>query len=114
MKKILFAASLMLIPVFSMAGEVWKSSNVATSHNFNALCTGNQRGFLHGICTDFGVASSSMTVYGSSWTTTAPYVIGPVSTFVADQCKYFDVNLGKGLGFQKTNTAVVTIMYECN
>lgn len=114
MKRAFLILWIVLMARAAQAVDVWKSSNTTTATPFAALCTGNQRGYLHSVCTSFGVAASSVTVYGSSWTVSTTSIIGPISTNVADQCKEYNTNLGKGLGYQKTNAAVVTILYECN
>ena len=114
MKKLILFAGLLFAPIFAFAvsPQVWKSSNTATNDGNKMLC--GSRAILHGICTNFGVASSSTTFYNSSWTVTGvSRVVGPVTTLVADQCKYYDTIFPNGLLYQKTNTANVAILYEC-
>jgi len=113
MKRLLIFSLLLAMPSFVKAGDIWRSTNTLTTHNFVPLCEGTQRGILHGICTSFGVASASMTVYNSTWTVADSQFLGPISTLVADQCKYYDVALPKGLSYRKTNAASVTILYQC-
>ena len=114
MKKILFLSGLLLsflsFPSYSI--DVWQSSTTATNDGlYQKLCNG--RSVLHGICTDFGVAAASTTIVNSSFTFTATGATGPVSTLAADQCKYYDSFFSAGLGYQKLNTAAITILYSC-
>ena len=99
----------------SLARDVWKSTNSLSNVNFSVLCSTNtvNRVIFHGVCTSFGVASASMTVYGSTWTTTASQTISDISLFVADQCKYYDTIFPNGAAFRKSNAAVATILYDC-
>lgn len=115
MKKLLLLSIALLVPSFAKADyRVWKSSNVTVAANsLKVLCGEGQRGIFHGQCTDFGVASSSMTIHNSTWTLTATQAAGPISTLVADQCKYYDIFTPNGLSYFKNNTASVTIMYDC-
>lgn len=114
MKRLILLAGLLFAPVFAFAisPQVWKSSNTSTADGNKMLC--EKRGVLHGVCTSFGVASSSTTLYNSSWTVVGVQrIAGPISTFVADQCKYYDTTFTNGLLYQKTNTATVTYLYDC-
>lgn len=98
------------------ASEIWLSSTTATSTastGVNSLCDSGQRGIFHGICTDFGVAAASTTIVNSTWTLTGVTRVGPITTLVADQCKYFDMEMPNALGYNKPNTAIVTILYRC-
>lgn len=108
-------AALFLVFLFSpllFAGDVWRSSSTITNDGaYQRLCRG--RSVFHGICTDFGVAAASTTIVNSSFTVVGVNQIGPVTTFVVDQCKYYDAQMPNGLGYQKTNVAGVTILYSC-
>lgn len=98
---------------------VWSSSNTETASvttalsSVNVLCDQTQYAVLHGICTNFGVAASSVAIVNSTFTYTNVKIIGPVTTLVADQCKYYDTFMGKGLGYHKPNVAGLTILYAC-
>ena len=118
MKKILLIASILFLgPELSFARDVWRSSNTATStgggFSVLPLCTASQRGIFHGVCTGFGVAASSITIVNSTFTYSGVNVVGPITTLVADQCKYYDTIMPNGMGYHKPNTATVTILYEC-
>lgn len=116
MKRFLIAPLFLFLSVSVHAVEkIWKSSTTVTStvSSVAVLCTATQRGIFHGVCTDFGVAASSITVVNSTWTVTGVKQIGPISTNVADQCKYYDTFFINGLGYSKTNTAGVTVLYDC-
>ena len=114
MKTLFLASCALFLSSIVQAIDVWNSSTTATSSNsVNVLCTETQRGIFHGVCTNFGVAAASMTVVNSTFTTTGVKLIGPISTFVADQCKYYDAAFPSGMGYYKTNTANVTILYQC-
>jgi hypothetical protein len=115
MKKLILALPILMISGMAMGMDVWKSSNTAaTTTTLNILCTATQRAVFHGACTDFGVASASYTIVGSTWSYTAnTTVVGPVTTLVADQCKYFDIRVNYGMSYFKNNAAGVTFMYEC-
>lgn len=121
MKKFIFVFAVMA----TMAGaahavtpSVWRSSNTATNTgvtnlSVTMLCNQNQRGILHGVCTNFGVASASVTIVNSTYTVAGVSKIGPISTLVADQCKYYDTMMPNGMGFFKPNTADISILYHC-
>ena len=116
MKKLFLVGVLMFLCSQARAVEVWKSSTTATADvTIRPLCS--TRGIFHGVCTNFGVASASMTVVASSWsyTTTTGHVngVGNISTLVADQCKYYDIAFPNGMVFYKNNATQVTIMYTC-
>lgn len=118
MKRTLVALILILSASsgYAISPAVWKSSTTSTSTgagSVNVLCAETRRGVLHGICTDFGVAAASTTVVNSTFSITTGNMVGPVSTLVADQCKYFDTFLGNGLGYYKPNVATVTYLYDC-
>lgn len=116
MKRLLTFAVILLSVSVASAYDVWKSSTPATATTgteVRMLCPETQRGIFHGVCTSFGVASASMTVVNSTYTLSGVSSIGPISTLVADQCKYYDVMFPKGLGYNKPNTATATILYEC-
>ena len=95
----------------SQAYEGWLASTTSTSTgpaSVNKLCDYGQRGIFHGVCTDYGVASASMTIVNSTYTFSGAAgvtKVGPISTLVADQCKYFDTVM--------PNAATVTILYQC-
>lgn len=95
------------------ARDIWRSSSTATSESTVVpLC--RSKGIFHGICTDTGVTAASTTILSSTWSTTATKIVGPITTLVADQCKYYDtVFLSTGMGYLKPNTAAVTILYDC-
>ena len=115
-KKLLIVAFVLgMAGVARAAPQVWQSSNTATAATtLRVLCNQNQKAIFHGVCTSFGVASASMTVVGSTWTYSgATTVVGPISTLVADQCKYYDIVVNRGLSFFKNNAATVTILYQC-
>ena len=115
MRKIL-AVSILFFASSAYAYDVWLSSTpVAATASLGVakLCDAYQRGIFHGICTDYGVAAASTTIVASTYTLTGVRTIGPISTFVADQCKYFDLMTNGGLGYNKPNSAVVTILYQC-
>jgi len=115
MKKILLTLALCMGSGSVFAADVWTSSTtVANIASLKMLCP--KRALFHGICTNFGVASASTTVIASSWTytdATANAGLGPVTTLVADQCKYYDVVFTNGLSYLKPNAANVTMMYQC-
>jgi hypothetical protein len=112
MKRILVALTFLMLSSSVMAIDVWKSSTTATNDGvYDMLCP--KRAVFHGVCTDFGVAASSVTIFNSSFTVTGVKQIGPISTLVADQCKYYDAEMPNGLGYQKTNVAGITILYSC-
>lgn len=116
MKKLLMVAFFLGIAgVAHAVPQVWTSSNTAAATTtLRVLCNENQKAIFHGVCTSFGVASASMTVVGSTWTyTNATTVAGPISTLVADQCKYYDIVVNRGMSFFKNNAAAVTILYQC-
>lgn len=114
MKKALFAAMMLIVPALGQAKEIWLSSNTAVATTgVQVLCGAGQRGHFHGVCTDFGVASSSMTIHNSSWTLAGTQQHGPISTITTDQCKYYDTVMPKGLSYFKNNTAAVSILYQC-
>lgn len=116
MKKLLGLISVLFLSMNGFAVEVWLSSSPATSTGATGvvpLCSSSQRGVLHGVCTNFGVASSSVTIVNSTYTLTGVSAIGPISTFVADQCKYYDVVMPKGMGYNKPNTTNISILYQC-
>jgi hypothetical protein len=117
MKTIFLAVSILFMSSVGHCFETWRSSNTATSTgaapSVKALCTETQRGILHGVCTGFGVASSSIEIVNSTFTYTGVKVIGPITTLVADQCKYYDTVLDNWMGYHKPNTATVTILYDC-
>lgn len=94
------------------ANDVYQSTSTTVALDNVSLCNAGKRGFLHGICTDFAVAASSMTVYNSSWTTSVSKIIGPVGT-TAEGCRYYDTDLPAGILYRKTNAAAVTILYRC-
>lgn len=115
MKKLMLLFLLVSIPALSRAEyRVWRSSNTSTASNgIKVLCESGQRGVFHGVCTDFGVAASSMTIHNSTWTLAATRAAGPITTLVADQCKYYDFVTPAGLSYFKNNAAAVTILYDC-
>lgn len=115
MKKLILLSLIFSVPAGVFAEyRVWKSSNVTVAtNNVRVLCSGGQRGVFHGVCTDFGVASSSMTIHNSSWTIAGTQAAGPISTLVADQCKYYDIVTPAGLSYFKNNAAAVSILYDC-
>ena len=117
MKKLIVVLSLaLMLPAVGMAQyKVWRSSRtVAAKTTLNVLCGAGERGIFHGVCTDFGVAASSVAVVNSTWTYTAATTLaGPITTLVADQCKYYDITLPGGLSFFKNNAAGITILYDC-
>jgi hypothetical protein len=113
-KRIFMALGILMSVSTVYAMDIWKSSTTATSvTGVNMLCTETRRGILHGICTDFGVAAASTTIVNSTFTISGVSWIGPVSTLVADQCKYFDTVVPNGMGYHKPNVATVTILYDC-
>lgn len=113
MNKLIFALGLLMASTGVMAVDVWKSSSTAVaSTGLQTICGAGNRGILHGVCTDFAVASSSMTLYNSSWTVSGVRSIGPIGT-TAEGCKYYDTDLPNGISYFKNNTAAVTILYRC-
>lgn len=110
------------LAVFLLAGlgtahadGVWESTHTATNDGaYTFLC--QKRAVLHGVCTNFGVAAASTTIVASSFTATAASILAgipSISTLVADQCKYYDTVFVNGMGYQKTNVASVSILYQC-
>jgi len=114
MKKIILTMALLLgASLSSMAVDVWRSSNaITTQATMQTLCSNTQRGIFHGVCTNFGVAGSSIAILSSA-TFTSGNIVGPITTLVADQCKYYDVAFSSGMYFFKNNAAVVGILYKC-
>lgn len=96
--------------------KVWLSTSpVGSSQAVVPLCR-SKTGILHGVCTNFGVAAASVTVVNSTFTIYDPIakIVGPISTLVADQCKYYDISLSTGgMGYIKPNAALITILYDC-
>lgn len=113
MKRLLW----ILMPLFGLvvrgfAFDVYQSTNTMPNVSFLMLCGEGKRGFLHGVCTDFLVAGSSMTVYNSSWTTSNVKVLGPIGT-TTENCRYYDTDMPGGISYRKTNAATVSILYRC-
>jgi hypothetical protein len=100
------------------AVDVWQSSSTkATVGVLTPLCAGPtsyaKRAFLHGVCTDFAVASASMTVWNSSWTQVGNSKFIETIDAATNTCRYYDTDFPNGLSFLKNNAAGVTILFRC-
>lgn len=110
-KWIVFSALLLTATPYVLARTVWLSSNTATAEN-GTLCGGGKRGIYHAICVNTTVASSTATVYNSSFTTVGVQSYGVKNTN-ASGCFYYDVVAPKGLYYGKFGTGDVTFLYDC-
>jgi hypothetical protein len=114
MKKIVLTVlALCLCATIAMAvSDVWKSSWTATADANKVLCY--QRGLFHGVCVNRGELASTLKVYQSSTTSgvflsTVAFIATSTATY---PCSSYDVIISS-MGYIKTGTADVTILYNC-
>lgn len=119
MKRWLFIGGAIGFFIFSWVGasfaveSTWYSSHTATADSLQALCVGTQRGHIHGVCVNTGVASSTMTIVNSTWTLTANNIVAKIDAS-SKGCEYFDSIQPSGLMYDKFGTSDVTIEYDCH
>lgn len=113
MKKVFFAVILGFVANICYAGDIYISSNVATTNTRGVLCPTGQGAMLHSVCVVDAVASSTAAVYSSSFTTSNT-ITGTIDTSeTGSSCYVFDVSAPNGLYSDHFGTASVTVLYQC-
>lgn len=114
MKTFIVLGLLMFLYSRAQALDAWISSNTATTDSMKVLCGGGQKAILHGVCSNYPVASSTMTFANSSYTITGVSIIKVSSLNVSHtECFYYDASFPGGLIYDKYLEGDVTILYAC-
>jgi hypothetical protein len=108
----LLLVALFLVSRAEAVYDLWTASNTETTDSMKVLCT--KRGILHGICSQWPVASSTMTVANSTYTLSNTKFIkfSGLSTSWTE-CIYYDVDFSSGIIYDKYLGGDVTILYKC-
>lgn len=124
MKKYLFLLLFLMWPLRSahaVAMDVWLSSNTATADTNVPLCGQYLIGIssvvyhavVHEVVVSSAVATTTLTLYNSSFTATGVQSIGPITTSSLNAPYVYDTVFPNGLMYAKTGGAQVQIEYQC-